>query len=75
MTIIYILLVSCSNNKTNDVRLRILANSNCEADQLIKNNVRDYLKEYLRNKDLNIMSLIKDCAINKSISLSYTFYI
>lgn len=59
LTIVYILLVACSDNKTNDIRLRILANSNSEIDQLLKDEVREYLKEYLKNENIENLNLIK----------------
>ena len=51
--------MSCTEIKTKDIRLRILANSNSENDQIIKNNVKEYLKEYLKNKDINNLDLEK----------------
>ena len=57
ITIIYIMLMSCADNKTKDIRLRIFANSNSEADQLIKNDVKEYLKEYLKDKNLKTLDL------------------
>ena len=57
ITIIYVFLMSCTQTKIKDIRLRILANSNCEKDQLIKNDVKDYLKDYLMDKDINNIDL------------------
>ncbi len=59
LTIVYILLMSCTEMKANDIRLRILANSNSESDQIKKNNVKDFLKEYLCDKNLNTLNLIE----------------
>lgn len=57
ITIVYILLMSCTDAKTKDVRLRILANSNSENDQVIKNDVKEYIKEYLKNENINKLDL------------------
>lgn len=50
LSFFYILLLySCSNN--NELRLRILASSNSKEDQYIKNQVKEYTKDYLSNID------------------------
>ena len=59
LTIIYVLLMSCTEINTNDIRLRIIANSNSDNDQIVKNNVKEYLKNYLKDKDINNLDLKK----------------
>ena len=51
-----VLLVSC-NQKEDELRLRILASSNTSSDQLIKHEVKEYLKEYLQGKDVYKLDL------------------
>lgn len=59
LTIIYVLLMSCTEINTNDIRLRIIANSNSDNDQIVKNNVKEYLRNYLKDKDINNLDLKK----------------
>ena len=59
ITIIYLILISCCNYDSNNIRLRILANSNSEYDQQIKNDIKDYLKIYLKNADISNIDLNK----------------
>lgn len=51
--------MSCTEINTNDIRLRIIANSNSDNDQIVKNNVKEYLKNYLKDKDINNLDLKK----------------
>lgn len=61
--IIYLFVLTCCSFEKKELRLRILANSDNEYDQQIKIEVKNYLKEYLKEKDLlniNIDLLEKD---------------
>ncbi len=51
--------MSCTEINTNDIRLRIIANSNSDNDQIVKNNVKEYLRNYLKDKDINNLDLKK----------------
>lgn len=59
ITIIYLILISCCNYDSNNVRLRIIANSNNEYDQKVKNDIKDYLKIYLKDYDILNIDLKK----------------
>lgn len=51
--------MSCTEINTNNIRLRIIANSNSDNDQIVKNNVKEYLRNYLKDKDINNLDLKK----------------
>ena len=69
VTIIYLILLSCCNYESNNIRLRILANSNNEYDQQIKNEIKYFLKNYLKNIDiLNIDLKELEKELNKEFS-------
>ena len=59
ITIIYLILISCCNYDSNNIRLRIIANSNNEYDQKVKNDLKDYLKIYLKDYDILNIDLKK----------------
>lgn len=60
LTILYLFVISCCTTKEEELRLRIIANSNSAYDQSIKEEVKQYLKWYLGQDDnlnLNISDI------------------
>lgn len=60
LTIMYLIILPCCTNNSDELRLRIVANSNSIEDQEFKIEVKNFIANYLENKnvlDIDILAL------------------
>lgn len=57
IVILYLVMLTCCSPKSNELRLRIVASSNSDADQKLKLEVKDYIKDYFSKINLDEINL------------------
>lgn len=66
LTIMYLIILPCCTNNSDELRLRIVANSNSIEDQELKIEVKNYIATYLEDKNVfDIDLLLLEEVLNK----------